>query len=65
MFYRAQVIVIIIYGSYARTTRFVHRYKYIRIKKNYQQAKYIEDVSSLPFGIIYGIEDPNEKLEVL
>ena len=40
------------------------RYKYIRIEKNYQQAKYIEDVSSLPFSMIYGIEDPNKKLEI-
>ena len=54
-------------GPYAclniRTTRFVPRYKYIRIEKNYQQGKYIEDVSSLPFSMIYGIEDPNEKLD--
>ena len=40
------------------------KYKYIRIEKNYQQAKYIEDVSFLPFSMIYGIEDPTENLEI-
>ena len=55
-------------GPYAciniRTTRFMQRYKYIRNESQFREVAYVEDVSSLPLSIIYGIEDPNEKLEI-
>lgn len=47
-----------------RTTRFIPRYKYIRNEKQYREATYVEDAFSLPFSVIYAIEDPNEKLEI-
>ncbi len=47
-----------------RTERFQPRFKYIRSERHFKKNEYIQDFESLPFNIIYAIDDPDEKLEV-
>ena len=55
-------------GPYAllniRSPRYEPRFKIIRDEKNFDRSHFIKDVANLPFSIIYGIDDPEEKLEI-
>ena len=46
----------------ARVTRFLPRYKYIRNERNYNEVSFVEDVKNIPINIVYGVDDPDEKL---
>ena len=48
----------------ARVTRFLPRYKYIRNERNYNEVSFVEDVKNIPMNIVYGVDDPDEKLEL-
>ena len=48
----------------ARVTRFLPRYKYIRNEQNYNEVSFVEDVKNIPMNIVYGVDDPDEKLEL-
>ena len=47
-----------------RKQRFEPRFKYIRNEKELDMNAYLEDISLLPFSVLYGINDPNEKLSI-
>ena len=47
-----------------RKQRFEPRFKYIRNEKHLDMNAYLKDVSQIPFSILYGLDDPNEKLSI-
>ena len=47
-----------------KVTRFQPRYKYIRDERNFDEAAFIEDVKGLPMSAVYGVDDPEEQLEM-
>lgn len=55
-------------GPYAlvdiRVQRFTPRFKYIRNEKHFDDKAFVEECSNLPFSVVFGIDDPNEKLEI-
>ncbi len=48
-----------------KVTRFETRYKYIRCEKNFNELNFVKDFKTLPFSVIYGVADPDEKLDIL
>ena len=48
-----------------RKPRFEPRFKYIRDERSFDKSLFIEDVSSLPFSLVYTFTDPEDKLETL
>ena len=48
-----------------RVPRFIPRFKYIRNEKSLKMEWFISDFSQLPFSLVYSVEDPSEKLDVL
>ena len=55
-------------GPYAcvnvRVCKFESRYKFLRNEKRLNEQSFIEDISMLPLNLVYGIDDPDEKLEI-
>ena len=55
-------------GPYAlvdiRVQRFTPRFKYIRNEKHFDDKAFVEECSNLPLSVVFGIDDPNEKLEI-
>ena len=47
-----------------RVCRFEPRYKFLRNEKRFNEQLFVEDFSMLPLDIVYGIDDPDEKLEI-
>ena len=47
-----------------RKQRFEPRFKYIRNEKELNMDTYIQDISKTPFSVVYGIDDPNDKLSI-
>ena len=47
-----------------RVTRFQTRYKLLRSEKHFDEAKFKEDLGGVPFSIVFGVEEPNEKLDI-
>ena len=47
-----------------KVTRFQPRYKYIRDERNLDETAFIEDVKGLPMSAVYGVDDPEEQLEM-
>ena len=47
-----------------RKPKFEPRYKYIRMEKNFDKDRFKADVASLPLNIVYGIDDPEEQLDI-
>ncbi|XP_057305263.1 uncharacterized protein LOC130642193 [Hydractinia symbiolongicarpus] len=47
-----------------KVPRYEPRLKLIRSEKKFDLPAYISDVASLPFSIIYGVDDPSLKLEL-
>ena len=48
----------------ARVTRFVPRHTFIREERYLSKSAFIDDVRGLPMNTIYGVDDPDEKLEI-
>lgn len=44
--------------------RYEPRFKYIRSEKIFNQQKFIEDISRVPFSVIYAVDDPNTQLDI-
>ena len=40
------------------------RYKLIRNENSFDQESFVKDVKCLPFSVVYGISDPDEKLSI-
>ena len=47
-----------------KVTRIQPRYKYIRDELNFDETAFIEDVKGLPMSAVYGVDDPEEQLEM-
>ena len=47
-----------------KVTRFQPWYKYIRDERNPDETAFIEDVKGLPMSAVYGVDDPEEQLEM-
>ena len=47
-----------------RTDRFVPRFKILRSERHFEVEKYIQDFEQLSLSIIYGVDDPNDKLDM-
>ncbi len=47
-----------------RVCKFEPRYKFLRNEKQFNEQSFIEDISMLPPNLVYGIDDPDEKLEI-
>ena len=45
-----------------RVTRFQPRFKMIRDEKRFNEKAFIDDFSTLPFSVVYSIDDPDDKL---
>ena len=54
-------------GPYAllnvRLKKYEPRFKYIRDERQFNEAKFIKDLKQVPFNLVYGVEDPDDKLE--
>ena len=48
-----------------RISRYAPRYKFIRNEKQFNENAFVEDFSTIPFQVLYGLEDPDEKVEIL
>ena len=48
-----------------RVSKFTPRYKYIRNEKSFKETEYIQDFMTLPLSLVYAMESPDEKLDVL
>ena len=48
-----------------RVSRFTPRYKYIRNEKSFKEPEYVQDFMTLPLSLVYAMESPDEKLDVL
>ena len=47
-----------------RVTRFQPRHKFIRDERTFNETAFLEDFKRLPLSIIYGVDDPEEKLQL-
>ena len=47
-----------------RVTRFQPRFKTIRDEKRFNEKAFIDDFSTLPFSVVYSIDDPDDKLNL-
>ena len=47
-----------------RVTRFQTRYKLLRNENHFDEAKFKEDLGGVPFSTVYGVGEPNEKLDI-
>ena len=47
-----------------RVKRFRPRYKMIRIEKEFEKQKFLQDFSELPFNLVYSVDDIDEKLDL-
>ena len=45
-----------------RLPKYEPRYKLIRNEKSFDQESFVKDVICLPFSVVYGVSDPDEKL---
>ena len=48
-----------------RVTRFQTRYKLLCNEKHFDEAKFKEDMGGVPFSTVFGVGEPNEKLDIL
>lgn len=55
-------------GVYAilkiKLPRYEQRFKYIRSEKTFNQGDFIQDMSRVPFHVVYGIDDPELQLDI-
>jgi len=55
-------------GPYAcinvRVKRFQPRYKLLRNEKRFDESAFKKELSSVPFNVVYSIDDPNEKVDI-
>ena len=49
----------------ARVIRYAPRFKYIRNEKQFHDHAFKEDITNLPFDVIYGIESTDDLLGIL
>ena len=49
----------------ARVARFQPRFKYIRIEKNLDESAFREDFSSVPLNVVYGLDSPDDMVDVM
>ena len=47
-----------------RLPKYEPRYKLIRNEKSFDQKSFVKDVKCLPFSVVYGVSDPDEKLSI-
>ncbi|CAB3988515.1 Hypothetical predicted protein [Paramuricea clavata] len=47
-----------------RACRFQPRFKLLRDEKQFDEKAFIGDIASLPFNIVYGIDDPDQQLDI-
>ena len=47
-----------------RATRFKPRYKFIRHEKQFDEKSFLEDFAALPFSLVYGTDDIDDKLNI-
>ena len=45
-----------------RVTQFQPRFKMIHDEKQFNEQAFIDDFSTLPFSVVYSIDDPDDKL---
>ena len=48
-----------------RVSRFTPRCKYIQNEKSFKESEYVQDFMTLPLSLVYAMESPDEKLDVL
>ena len=48
-----------------RISRYAPRHKFIQNEKQFNENAFVEDFSTIPFQVLYGLEDPDEKVEIL
>ena len=45
----------------ARLKKYEPRFKYIRDERQFNEAKFLKDLKQVPFNLVYGVEDPDER----